>query len=210
MKSKSLDRRGHPPFWIAIGSILLAAACGATRPSKYYQLTLPAGPPSAVATAVYPITLLVGPIRASHLYREDHIVYSTKGESMGTYEFQRWAEPPTEMIQDILTRELRRTGHYKNVDVLRSSSRGDYVLSGRLLDFKEVSENSLVARIAMEMDLRDKASGSLIWSHSYAHDEPVAKKEVSEVVAALDRSVQQTVSEVQEDLDHFFATKQSQ
>ena len=190
--------------------MLVAGGCGATRPSNYYQLAFPANRAPVVATVAYPITLLVGPIRASHLYREDHIVYSTNGESMGTYEFQRWAEPPTEMIQEILVRELRSAGRYKNVDVLRSNSRGDYVLFGRLFDLREVSANPVLARIAIELDLRDKTTGSLIWSHSYAHDEPVAKKEVSEVVAALNRGVQQTVAEVQKDLDQFFATQRPQ
>jgi cholesterol transport system auxiliary component len=207
---KSSGKRSPAAFWIVIFSLLVAGGCGATRPSKYYRLTVPAGQAPAVTTGAYPITLLVGPVRASHLYREDHIVYSTNGESMGTYEFQRWAEPPAEMIQEILVRELRSTGRYKNVDALRSNSRGDYVLIGRLFDLKEVSANPVVARIAIEMDLRDKATGSLIWSHSYAHNEPVAKKEVSEVVAALNRGVQQTVSEVQKDLEQFFATQRPQ
>ena len=207
---KSSGQRGHATFWIAVFFLMFAGGCGATRPSKYYQLTVPAGQAPAVTTAAYPITLLVGPIRASHLYREDHIVYSTNREGMGTYEFQRWAEPPTEMIQEILVRELRSSGRYKNVDAMRSNSRGDYVLFGRLFDLKEVSANPVAARIAMEMDLREKATGSLIWSHSYAHDEPVAKKDVSDVVAALDRGVQQTVSEVQKDLDQFFATQRPQ
>jgi len=43
----------------------------------------------------------------SHLYREDRIVYGNGAEQLGTYEYQRWAEPPTEMIQEVLLRELR-------------------------------------------------------------------------------------------------------
>src|SRR5260370_38962 len=58
----------------------LLAGCGAPRPSKYSHLTTPgdtaADPP---ASSVYPVTILVGPLSASHLYREDHIVYSSSG-----------------------------------------------------------------------------------------------------------------------------------
>src|SRR5579864_2843973 len=85
--------------------------CGATRPSKYYQLTIPgenaADPP---ATSLHPVSILVGPLNASHLYREDHIVYGSGAENMGTYEYQRWAEPPAEMIQEVIFRSLRSSG----------------------------------------------------------------------------------------------------
>src|SRR6202045_5067217 len=93
---------------IIVGLLTLCAGigsgCGAARPSSYYQLTVPGDLAPAADPRPYPVTLLLGPLRASHLYREDHIVYSSNGESMGTYEFQRWAQPPTEMIQEILLR----------------------------------------------------------------------------------------------------------
>src|SRR5215469_14811729 len=63
----------------------LLNGCGATRPSKYYQLTVP---PDVVPTEkpdAVPITLLLGTLAASHLYREDSIVFSNGGEELGTY-----------------------------------------------------------------------------------------------------------------------------
>ena len=99
---------------IAALSAGLLAGCGAARPSKYYQLTIPGGDATPVAErAPYPVTLLLGPLRASHLYREDHIVFSSTGENMGTYEYQQWAEPPTEMLVDVLLRDLRASGKYQ-------------------------------------------------------------------------------------------------
>jgi len=124
---------------IAALGVGLLAGCGAARPSKYYQLTVPGDAAPAAERSPYPVTLLLGPLRASHLYREDHIVYSSSGENMGTYEYQQWAEPPTEMLVDVLLRELRASGRYRAVDVLRSNSHGDYILYGRLYDFKEIS-----------------------------------------------------------------------
>ncbi len=194
--------------WLWVLAVSLASGCGATRPSSYYQLTVPGDIAPVADPKPYPVTLLVGPIRTSHLYREDHIVYSSNGESMGTYEFQRWAQPPTEMIQEILLRQLRTSGRYRGVDVLRSNSRGDYLLFGRLFDFKEVSGNALVARLTVEWELRDMKTASTVWTHYYTHDEPVNGKEMSSVVAALDHNVQQSVSEVKSGLDQFFSTRQ--
>ena len=194
--------------WLWALAVSLASGCGATRPSSYYQLTVPGDIAPVSDPKPYPVTLLVGPIRTSHLYREDHIVYSSNGESMGTYEFQRWAQPPTEMIQEILLRQLRTSGRYRGVDVLRSNSRGDYLLFGRLFDFKEVSGNALVARLTVEWELRDMKTASTVWTHYYTHDEPVNGKEMSSVVAALDHNVQQSVGEVKSGLDQFFSARQ--
>jgi ABC-type uncharacterized transport system auxiliary subunit len=196
------------PMLLGALAVSLASGCGATRPSKYYQLTVPGDLAPVADPRPYPVTLLLGPLRASHLYREDHIVYSSIGESMGTYEFQRWAQPPTEMIQEILLRQLRTSARYREVDLLRSNARGDFLLLGRLFDFKEVSGNALVARLTVEWELRDMKTASTVWTHYYTHDEPVNGKDMSGVVAALNHNVQQSVDELKSGLAQFFSTQQ--
>jgi len=186
---------------------LVVTGCGAARPSKYYQVTIPgdnaADPP---ATSVYPVTILMGPLNSSHLYREDHIVYSSGGESMGFYEYQRWVEPPTEMIQEVLFRSLRASGRYRSVYSLRSSIHGDYLLHGHLYDFKELSGSSMSGRLSLELELRDIKTGATVWTHLYNHDEPVSGKDVSAVVAALDRNVHRAAAEFAASLDQYFAS----
>src|SRR5580704_2231369 len=183
---------------------LLSSGCGSARPIKYYQLTVPGDLAPATDPSPFPITLLVGPLTGSHLYREDHIIYSMPGENMGMYESQRWAEPPTEMMQDVLFRELRASGRYRTVNTLRSNARGDFMLQGRLYDFKEVSANPLVARVAVEYELREMKSGATVWSHYYSHDEPAGGKDVSAVVAALDRNVQGIAAQIKAGLEQYF------
>ncbi|HXJ07165.1 MAG TPA: ABC-type transport auxiliary lipoprotein family protein [Candidatus Acidoferrum sp.] len=183
----------------------LAAGCGAARPSKYYQLTVPGDMMPAANPNPVPITLLIGRMTGSALYREDQIVYSSGGESMGTYEYHRWAEPPTEMIAEILLRRLRASGNYRGVYTLRSDVHGDFLLHGRLYDFKEVSGSSEVARVTMELELRNIKAGTTVWTHFYTHDEPASGKDVSMVVAALDKNVQQGIAECRASLDQYFA-----
>ncbi len=183
--------------------------CGAARPSKFYQLTLPNDKASGADPAPFPVTLLLGPITTSHLYRDDHIVYTSNGEAMGTYEYQRWAEPPSEMINDVLLRELQESERYQHVYSLRSDSRGDYILRGRLYDLREISGNGLAARVAFDFELRDSKTGTTVWNRSYSHDEPVKGKDVSAVVAAMDRNVQTGLSEALEGLEQYFSTRTS-
>jgi ABC-type uncharacterized transport system auxiliary subunit len=195
-------------FVLVAAPIAICAGCGAARPMRYYQLTVPADMPQAAPNASG-ISLALGPMVASHLYREDRIVYSAGTQQMGTYEYQRWTEPPAEMIEEVLLRELRASGRYREVYSQRSSSHADFVLRGRLYDFKEVTGSSLAARVTVEWELKDTKSGSMVWSHYYGHDEPVSGKDVPAIVTALDRNVQRGVSEVKASLDQFFSTLSS-
>src|SRR5580658_6420250 len=183
----------------------LAAGCGAARPSKYYQLTIPGDLAPAANPNPIPITLLIGRLTGPALYREDEIVYSSGGEGMGTYEYHRWAEPPTEMIAEIMLRQLRASGHYRGVYTLRSDIHGDFLLHGRLYDFKEVSGSSEVARVTMELELRNVKTATTVWTHFYSHDEPTAGKNVDAIVAALDKNVQQGIAECLASFDEYFA-----
>jgi len=182
------------------------AGCGAARPSKYYQLTVPGSAAPSADPNPIPITLLIGRLTSPALYHEDPIVYSSGGESMGTYEYHRWAEPPTEMIAEIMLRQLRASGHYRGVYTLRSDMHGDFLLHGRLYDFKEISGSSMVGRLTMELELRNIKTGAIVWTHFYSHDEPASGKDVGALVAALDKNVQQGIAECRASLEEYFAT----
>lgn len=194
-------RRCHICFLCA----LLVAGCGAARPAKYYQITVPADSAADPPAAVLPVTLVMGPLLSSHLYREDHIVYSSNAETMGTYEYQRWAEPPTEMIEQVLFRALRSSGRYRAVYAQHSSIRGDYLLHGELYDFKEMTGSSMSARLALDLELRDTKTGNTVWTHLYNHDEPVSGKDVAAVVAALNRNVHRATDEFTASLAQYFS-----
>lgn len=184
------------------------SGCGATRPAKYYQLTVP--PDTAIAAVerpdAVPVSLLLGAVMTSHLYREDRIVYGNGPEQLGTYEYQRWAEPPAEMVQEVLLRELRASGRYRAVHYRRSNMQGDFAIRGRLYDFKEVDTGSTSARLTLELEMRNLKTGATVWSHYYTHDEPASGKDVPDIVAALDKNVQRAVKEVVGSLDEYFAS----
>jgi ABC-type uncharacterized transport system auxiliary subunit len=191
-------------LWMLALAVGLATGCATARPNKYYQLTVPGNMAPTADSNPVPITLLIGRLTAPALYREDQIVYSSNGASMGTYEYQRWSEPPAEMIAEVMLRQFRASGHYQGVYSLRSDIRGDFLLHGRLYDFKEVSASPLVARVTIELELRNIKTGTTVWAHFYTHDEPSNGKEVGAVVAALDKNVQQGIAEFRASLDQYF------
>jgi len=195
-----------PLFTAATLFIGFLCGCGAARPSKYYQLTVPADAEKVEKADAVPVTLLLGALQTSHLYREDRIVFGNNAERLGTYEYERWAEPPADMIGEVLLRELRASGRYRAVHYRRSNMQGDFALRGRLYDFKEITGGQLTTRVTFELEMRDLKTGATVWTHYYTHDEPVGGKDVAAVVAALNRNVQRSVSEVVTSLDQYFAS----
>jgi len=184
------------------------SSCGSPRPIHFYQLNPPALAAASTAEP-YPVTILIGVIGASPLYTQDRIVYGSSNEGMGLYLYQRWAEPPTAMIQEMLLRELRGSMRFKEVYPLRSGFHSDYVLRGRLYDFKEVDptekSGAVLARVSMDLELRETKTGTTVWRYSYHQDEPVSGKDAAAVVAALDKNISRGTSQARVGIEQYFA-----
>jgi len=185
-----------------IALALVLCGCGGARPIKYYQISYPAA--VTPSTDTINTTLMVRSFEASRLYLDDKIVYGLDSPEMGTYEYQRWVEPPVEILQNSLVRGLRASGRFRGVYSLRSDINGQFILAGHLYDFKEVDGPSIVARLSFEVRLRDRKSGQTVWNHMYNHDEPVSEKSVSSFVEAMDKNLRRSVQEVQASLDEYF------
>jgi ABC-type uncharacterized transport system auxiliary subunit len=193
---------------IASAGAVILANCGAARPVSYYTLnSTPAPAPSVAANndAPLPVTILVGRITASHLYLSDSIVYSQGGVEMGTYEYHRWVEAPTEMLETMLTQSLREGGKFRSVGRLGSGGRGDYVLRGHLNSLEEIDSPALTARFSLELELFQPKTGLVVWSQSYSHDEPVSRKTVQAVVEALQQDVLGGLDQLTRSLDSYLS-----
>jgi len=111
------------------------------------------------------------------------------------------------MIQEILLRHLRATGHYRAVHVRRSNMPGDFCDSWASFTIsKRLQVSKMSTRVTLELEMRDLKTGTTVWNHHYTHDEPASGKDVPAVVAALDKNVQRAVKEVVESLDQYFAS----
>jgi ABC-type uncharacterized transport system auxiliary subunit len=197
-------------IWIAV---LLAAAiagfsgCASTKPDKYYQL----GVPNSAAFAPSNdsgVTLTVANLSSNHLYQQDGIVYTAVAGHMGTYGHDRWTAAPADMMQQVLMSSLRASGRYRGVYMLRNNPTADFVIHGRIHDFREVdlAKNSILARVSFDLELRDRKNGNTVWTHYYSHDEPVSGKDLNAVVAAFGKNVQQGIGEITAGLDQYFAS----
>lgn len=203
-KRRTVIRRIHEAALVFVIAGI-CSACGAARPVKYYVLD--SGPaPTNTSSAPLPITLLVARITAPLLYRDDRLVFGSGSVRLGTYEYERWAESPAEMVQDMLVSSLRSTGQYRSVARISSSFRGDYIVRGHLYALDEVDQPALAGRFSLELELFDPKSGTTIWTDSYSHDEPVSGKAVTDVVEALDKNVRAGLQQLTANLGQYLAS----
>jgi hypothetical protein len=59
--------------------------------------------------------------------------------------------------------------------------------------------------VTIELELHDARTGASVWTHFYSHDEPVARKDISAVVEALDHDMQTGIGEFRASLDQYFS-----
>jgi ABC-type uncharacterized transport system auxiliary subunit len=176
----------------AFAGILVTANCGSARPVSYYTLNTMQTPQPSITVkndAPLPFTIAVGRLTASHLYLNDPIVYGNGGVELGTYEFHRWVDVPTEMLETMLLQSLRAQGRFRSVARLGSGARPDYILRGHLYSLEEVDLPSVTARFSVELELFQPKTGMVVWHQSYSQDERVAHKTVTAVVEGLRQEV---------------------
>jgi ABC-type uncharacterized transport system auxiliary subunit len=184
---------------------MLVAGCGAARPVKYYVLDVNPAPASS-ASAQIPVTLLVARLVASQLYHDGRLVYGSGPVQLGTYEYDRWAEPPADMVQNMLVTVLRRQGQFRSVSKVTSNVRGEYVLRGHLFAMYGVDQPELVARFTLQLELYDPGTRTTVWSQIYTHDEPVQGKTVPDIVIAMDKNVTAGLQQLSAGIEQYFVS----
>lgn len=189
-----------------VACVASLAACGASRPIKYYSIDAPATRSAPASDAQpMPIGILIGHFSGAHLYREDRIVFREGSSQLKTYDTHRWAEPPTEIVENMLVMQLRASRRYQTVQSQRSNAHGDYILRGRLGNFEEVTGPPPTTRVALTAELYEVKTGATVWSHSYSDDEPVTGKTVDAVVESLNRNLSRGLAQIVAGLDRYFA-----
>lgn len=198
--------------WAAVVSLatlaacVILAACGAVRPVKYYRIA-PDASSAPAGGAPYPVTLILGQISAPNLFRDDRLVYSNGSVELGAYDDHRWAEPPPEMVENMLLESLRASGQYRTVERISSSARGDFILRGRLLAFNELDTAQVGAQFSLQLELFDRKAGAVVWTQTYSHDEPATGKTISAIVEALQTNVRTGLRELTASLGQYFASQ---
>jgi cholesterol transport system auxiliary component len=185
--------------------VLSATGCVNSKPVHYYTLELPSAPiPQSKPDG---LVVLVGNISVPVALEDGRIRYRTGSNEAGAYEYHRWIERPGMMVSASLVHALRASGQYRRVTESGSSAAGDYLLRGKLSEFGEVDRDGIQTRVSLELELLDLKTRRNVWDRVVEREEPVAGRNVQDVVQSLDRNLQAVVQATTAEIDRFLAAK---
>jgi ABC-type uncharacterized transport system auxiliary subunit len=190
---------------LLIAAALFLASCVGGRPIHYYTINHP--PAAAPASRTEGTVLLIGRISAPEALQDTRIRYRSGNNEVGAYEYHRWTERPTLMVQDLLQQTLRASGKYRQVQEASSSATGDYLIRGRLSEFAEIDNPGIQSRISLRLELLDRKTGAVLWEHDYHRDQPVDGKTMKEVVLSLETNLTHVVADAASAIEAFLSSR---
>jgi ABC-type uncharacterized transport system auxiliary subunit len=162
---------------------------GEIIPVRYYGVdSLPAAIPQATRT--WPVALGVRAFTAATRYR-DRILYRTSAVEMAFYPYDRWVEPPEEMVTRMVSQIIRASGLFPQVVPADNVQLPAWILSGEVTRFDEVREaGERRAEFWLLVEVRRAHDEQLLWSDVLTAVEPFTVDTPAALAQAMSRAVQ--------------------
>ena len=181
--------------WRASGVVvlLLVGGClgrGDFTPMRYYSID---NLPVTVAPVVrsWPVPLGVRPFTAATRYR-DRILYRLSPVEVGFYAYDRWVEPPEEMVTRVITAVLSASGLFRQVVTVDTVQLPAWLLSGELIRFDEVRDTGgRRAECWLRVEVQQAHDERLLWTDVLKATELLAAETPEALAQAMSRAVQQ-------------------
>lgn len=187
---------------LALTALLLGCSAIPERPSAQvsYRLepTLPA--PTAQAETL-PLTLQVMLPKAGSSFDTDQIAYRRAPYRIDYYTQSRWAEPPTEMLGELMARALERAGLYRVVLGPHTRLPVDLRLHSELIALEHVIHDSSPTqgssvRLALRLQLVDARSSEVLATSNLEIVRPAFSADAPGAVAAANEAVREALESI--------------
>jgi ABC-type uncharacterized transport system auxiliary subunit len=132
----------------------------------------------------------VRPFTAATRYR-DRILYRTSAFEVAFYPYDRWVEPPEEMVTRLVAHMVRASGLFSQVVPADNVQLPAWILSGEVTRFDEVREaGGSRAECWLRFEVRRAHDEQLLWSEVMTAVEPLADGTPAALAQAMSRAVQ--------------------
>jgi uncharacterized lipoprotein YmbA len=178
-----------------LAAALATLACGSAPPRvHHYELVVPA--PTHPRTRASNLTLAIEPLRVDAAYDTERMVYRLSPYRVDYYEYHRWAAHPGLHVGDYLRKAYAATGLFRDV-VIEPTQPSYFVLGGRVTAIEEIdaTDASWIGRIAVELWLRERASGTRLWSAAYDRRAPMPERSPEGLARALSGALHEVALE---------------
>jgi len=187
---------------LLMAGFALLAACGQTRipQDHYYRLNLAA--PHRVTAPVLSGTLVVKRFDANGLLQGRSIIHSRASTPLEAeaYHYHHWADIPPVMLQQQLVAYLRRAGVAARVAAADADIQADYLITGNIHRFERAVDGVATGIIELELGLIRKASGHILFSHTYRREIRASGGTMLDTVAALNTGTREIYAEFLHDI----------
>lgn len=176
---------------------LQACAADPLPDTSYYRLAIPTATPEAASGP----TLAVEEFSVDEAYDDTRIAYRTSPYQLQYYEYHRWASDPGTLVANSLGSAYANTGEFERV-ARGFDDTAPVVLGGHVSALEEVDETKQrwVARVVVDLELRDAETDEVLWTRRIEEREPLEKRHPEGLAAAtsevLQRIAKATADEV--------------
>jgi ABC-type uncharacterized transport system auxiliary subunit len=185
-------KRIHITVGLLLSSLIILAGCsGKMRYPSYYTLNLPA-PPDPPATEDAKATVAIREFSAPAYLRRGTIVFKTSPESVGFYQYQRWAVDPCDFVTDSMRDRFSATGLFAHVKRYDGRPDAEYLVTGRL----EKLEGGVKVVVAISAQMIKVNTGATVWTKAVTKVGNVEKRDVSAVVSAMSDTMDGAMQEL--------------
>ena len=183
-------RTWHISLLIVCGFLTGCLGARPFIPVRYYSLE-PLTDSVPHATQSRTIALGIQPFTAASRYHE-RMLYRLSEVEVNFYEYDRWVEPPEEMVTRIVADALRASGLFPQVRQVANLQLPAWLLSAVLLRFDEVRGPHLSrAECWLQLELRRARDEQLLWSKTLRAAAPLNGKSAAALATAMTTAVHQ-------------------
>lgn len=184
----------------------LLLSCGGVPETFYYTLAFEPSQPLNDGHTPLPFAVGVEKFQSETIYDDDRIIYRDSPFEIKYYYYRRWVAPPRHLVTKKVLSHLSESCLFERVTAYPSMANVKYVLSGNLLAFEEWDEQEKwFGKVTFKASLYEPATQRVLWSGTFAHQQPVAKKIPAAVVEAISLSLKQCLDDLAKALAEEFA-----
>jgi ABC-type uncharacterized transport system auxiliary subunit len=203
--------RQHFAFCLLLFAFcFLLPGCGGVPETFYYMPAFESSQPLNDGHLPLPFAVGVEKFQSEMIYDDDRIIYHDSPFEIKYYHYRRWVAPPRHLVTEKVLSSLADSGLFEKVTAYPSMVNVKYVLSGRLLAFEEWDEqDKWFGKVTFKASLYEPATQRVVWSGTFAHQQPVAKKIPAAVVEAISLSLKQCLDDLAKALAEEFSPRNS-
>ncbi len=189
-------------------TLLIASCGGGARRPHYYALEIPSAPDRTLSGPRFTGTVAVCRFETPSYLRQGRIVYRETPEGVGFYDYHRWAADPAEVVTTAMIDALRSSRLFSFVKRYDGRNQQDYLLVGRIERLEEIDYGGPVrVKAQITAELVNLRTGSTEWTGDAPTTLNVDSRNISSVVNAMNRAIQDNVAQLLASLNERLNTR---